>query len=55
MRKSQMPDLDISVIAATTGVGLRQPGAHGDRPAIANAIFNAVAARCARCRSRPRR
>ena len=46
MRMSQMPDLDISVIASNDPAsGCGEPGVTVIAPAIANAIFNAVGAR----------
>ena len=46
MRMSQMPDLDISVIASNDPAsGCGEPGVTVVAPAIANAIFNAVGAR----------
>ncbi len=46
LRMSQMPDLDISVIASNDPAsGCGEPGVTVIAPAIANAIFNAVGAR----------
>jgi isoquinoline 1-oxidoreductase beta subunit len=46
MRMSQMPDLDISIIAnSEPASGCGEPGVTVVAPAIANAIFNAVGAR----------
>ena len=46
MRMSQMPDLDISIIASNDPAsGCGEPGVTVIAPAIANAIFNAVGAR----------
>jgi isoquinoline 1-oxidoreductase len=46
MRMSQMPDLDISIIANNDPAsGCGEPGVTVVAPAIANAIFNAVGAR----------
>ena len=46
MRMSQMPDLDISIIANNDPPsGCGEPGVTVVAPAIANAIFNAVGAR----------
>jgi isoquinoline 1-oxidoreductase len=46
MRMSQMPDLDISVIASNDPAsGCGESGVTVIAPAIANAIFNAVGAR----------
>ena len=46
LRMSQMPDLDISVIANNDPPsGCGEPGVTVIAPAIANAIFNAVGAR----------
>jgi isoquinoline 1-oxidoreductase len=46
MRMSQMPELDISIIAnGEAAVGVGEPAVTVVAPAIANAIFNAVGAR----------
>jgi isoquinoline 1-oxidoreductase subunit beta len=46
LRMSQMPDLDISIIASNDPAsGCGEPGVTVVAPAIANAIFNAVGAR----------
>jgi len=46
MRMSQMPELDISIIAnGEPAVGVGEPAVTVIAPAIGNAIFNAVGAR----------
>ena len=45
MRMSQMPELDISIIANGEPAGAARAGGDRYAPAIANAIFNAVGAR----------
>ena len=46
MRMSQMPDIDISIIANNDPAsGCGEPGVTVVAPAIANAIYNAVGAR----------